>query len=186
MAFNNDRNGRGGGFRSPRPSYGGAPRFGGGSDRPREMHQAICATCGKECSVPFRPSSGKPVYCSDCFEKNGGGSERRNFNDRPPERNFNRPEGRAPEASFDRQFSELNAKLDNILKILTPLVAESTDTEAMVDKEDEEDLSAGRQGLEEAVEEIAAEEVKTASVEDSGESKEKPAKKVKKALKKKV
>ena len=168
MAFNSDRNSRsggGGGFRSPRPSYGSAPRFGGGSDRPREMHQAVCATCGKNCSVPFRPSSGKPVYCSDCFEKNGGGSERRNFNDRSPERNFNRPENRAPEAPTSRQFEELNAKLDSILKILTPLVSESTDAEAMVDKE---------------------EETATASVEDSGESKEEPAKKVKKASRKKA
>jgi CxxC-x17-CxxC domain-containing protein len=41
------------------------------------MFEAICAKCGKKCEVPFRPSPGKPVYCSDCFGKEksaGGGS----------------------------------------------------------------------------------------------------------------
>ena len=34
------------------------------------MHQAICDNCGKECEVPFKPTSGKPIFCSNCFEKN--------------------------------------------------------------------------------------------------------------------
>lgn len=50
-------------------SGGGYSSFGGGYDRPqREMHSAICATCGKEALVPFVPSGDKPVYCSDCFQ----------------------------------------------------------------------------------------------------------------------
>ena len=39
----------------------------GGSRGPREMFTATCSNCGKEAQVPFRPTSGKPVYCSDCF-----------------------------------------------------------------------------------------------------------------------
>lgn len=35
----------------------------------REMHKAICAECGKECEVPFKPIEGKPVYCRDCYMK---------------------------------------------------------------------------------------------------------------------
>ena len=35
----------------------------------REMFPATCAECGKETSVPFEPSQGRPVYCSDCFRK---------------------------------------------------------------------------------------------------------------------
>jgi CxxC-x17-CxxC domain-containing protein len=42
-------------------------RGGGYSRGPREMFTATCSSCGKEASVPFRPTSGKPVYCSDCF-----------------------------------------------------------------------------------------------------------------------
>ena len=35
------------------------------------MHTVICDRCGKECEVPFKPTSSKPVYCSDCFRKPG-------------------------------------------------------------------------------------------------------------------
>ena len=35
----------------------------------REMHTAICANCGKEAKVPFRPREDRPVYCSECFAK---------------------------------------------------------------------------------------------------------------------
>ena len=47
---------------------------GGGYDRgPREMFSATCSNCGNEAKVPFRPTSGKPVYCSDCFRSQRGG-----------------------------------------------------------------------------------------------------------------
>ncbi|MBR2100582.1 MAG: zinc-ribbon domain containing protein [Eubacterium sp.] len=36
---------------------------------PREMHDAVCAQCGKECQVPFEPKEDRPVYCSECFAK---------------------------------------------------------------------------------------------------------------------
>jgi CxxC-x17-CxxC domain-containing protein len=35
----------------------------------REMFPAVCDECGKQTQVPFQPTSGKPVYCSDCFER---------------------------------------------------------------------------------------------------------------------
>ena len=54
-------------------SYGGGGG-GGGRDRgPREMFTATCSSCGKDAQVPFRPTSGKPVYCSDCFRTQRGG-----------------------------------------------------------------------------------------------------------------
>jgi CxxC-x17-CxxC domain-containing protein len=34
----------------------------------RQMYPAICANCGKEAMVPFKPSGDKPVYCRDCFQ----------------------------------------------------------------------------------------------------------------------
>jgi CxxC-x17-CxxC domain-containing protein len=63
--------GAGGGY-SAGGSYssgGGYGASGGGyRDRgPREMFSATCSNCGREAQVPFRPTSGKPVYCSDCF-----------------------------------------------------------------------------------------------------------------------
>jgi len=39
-----------------------------GSSGPREMFDAVCASCGKTCQVPFQPTGEKPVYCSDCFQ----------------------------------------------------------------------------------------------------------------------
>jgi CxxC-x17-CxxC domain-containing protein len=50
--------------------YSGGGYSGGGYDRaPREMFSATCASCGREAQVPFRPNGTKPVYCSDCFQK---------------------------------------------------------------------------------------------------------------------
>lgn len=40
-----------------------------GNFGPREMHKAVCADCGQECEVPFKPTEGKPVYCRDCYQK---------------------------------------------------------------------------------------------------------------------
>ncbi len=49
-------------------SYSAGGYSGGSRDRgPREMFTATCSNCGKDAQVPFRPTSGKPVYCSDCF-----------------------------------------------------------------------------------------------------------------------
>ena len=36
---------------------------------PKEMFDAVCASCGAACKVPFRPLEDRPVYCSECFAK---------------------------------------------------------------------------------------------------------------------
>ena len=86
MAFNRSRNGgsdRGGGFRQG-DRAGGRPRFNDRGDRgPVEMHKAICDNCRRECEVPFRPTQGKPIFCSNCFENQRGGSDSRRFEDSP-------------------------------------------------------------------------------------------------------
>ncbi len=35
----------------------------------REMFIATCANCGGEAKVPFKPTEGREVYCSECFAK---------------------------------------------------------------------------------------------------------------------
>jgi len=41
-----------------------------GNDRTaRVMHKAICADCKKECTIPFKPSADRPIYCQDCFSR---------------------------------------------------------------------------------------------------------------------
>lgn len=42
--------------------------FGGGKSQ-REMFSAVCASCGVETQVPFKPNGLKPVYCRDCFQR---------------------------------------------------------------------------------------------------------------------
>jgi len=51
--------------RRDRGGHGGGGGYGG----PRQMYDAVCASCGSACQVPFRPSQDRPVYCSDCFSK---------------------------------------------------------------------------------------------------------------------
>lgn len=52
---------------------GGGGGYGNRSSGPREMFEATCSSCGREARVPFRPTNGKPVYCSDCFRAQRGG-----------------------------------------------------------------------------------------------------------------
>lgn len=81
--FNQDRGSRDRGSRDR-----GGSSFGRGNDRRRdsggrggdfrpEMHSATCAECGASCEVPFKPSGGKPVYCSSCFSNKEGSAPRR-------------------------------------------------------------------------------------------------------------
>ncbi len=39
----------------------------------RSFTKVICAECGKECEVPFKPSADRPVYCRECFAKRKDG-----------------------------------------------------------------------------------------------------------------
>ncbi len=39
----------------------------GGAGATREMFEAICAQCGTQTTVPFRPRGDRPVYCRACF-----------------------------------------------------------------------------------------------------------------------
>ncbi len=43
----------------------------GYSSRPRDRQlvDVTCSSCGKPTQVPFTPTEGRPVYCSDCFQQ---------------------------------------------------------------------------------------------------------------------
>jgi CxxC-x17-CxxC domain-containing protein len=30
--------------------------------------RTVCSQCGKETTVPFRPTQGRPVFCRECFQ----------------------------------------------------------------------------------------------------------------------
>lgn len=74
-------------------------------ERPRfedhQMHDAICTKCGKECQVPFKPTPGKQIFCSDCFERSPGGGSKN-----------------SGAGELMDQFKILNSKIDKLLKLL--------------------------------------------------------------------
>ena len=97
------------------------------SGRPA-LHDAVCDECGKDCQVPFKPSGGKPVFCSECFEKKGGGrgdnrSSRRSsykprFNDRSSGRSSQRNVSSPDFSQLTKNVEILNNKLDTIITLL--------------------------------------------------------------------
>jgi CxxC-x17-CxxC domain-containing protein len=107
-------------------NHGGASRSDsrsdrGGRDRPRRpdrpMFDAVCDACGKRFELPFRPTGDKPVYCNECFDKEGGSSVSKNIS--------------VPANQYKEQFEMLNAKLDRIIKVLIPV---TTVKEVVVEK----------------------------------------------------
>jgi CxxC-x17-CxxC domain-containing protein len=41
---------------------------GGGGASMRAETRTNCSQCGKETTVPFRPTQGRPVFCRECFQ----------------------------------------------------------------------------------------------------------------------
>ncbi|NTV23592.1 MAG: hypothetical protein HGA85_04420 [Nanoarchaeota archaeon] len=86
-------------------SRGGRDRsrggFGGGRRVSPQFTKATCAKCGAECELPFKPTTSKPVYCRDCFQKT----------------NQDAPSSR-PRVERSDALDEINRKLDKILEAL--------------------------------------------------------------------
>ncbi|MFH1187493.1 MAG: CxxC-x17-CxxC domain-containing protein [bacterium] len=85
---------------------GGSSKFGKSDFRKssfedKKRYTVVCSKCGKSCEVPFRPAEGKPVYCDECFGKGGSTAHKETGNS-------------------NEQFNILSAKLDKIIKLLTP------------------------------------------------------------------
>ena len=75
--FNKGSRRSGGGFNrgfDRNKSFGGNRRSGGRDGARSSMHPAVCSECGQDCEIPFKPSNGRPIFCSKCFEKQNGGS----------------------------------------------------------------------------------------------------------------
>jgi len=107
--FDRRSSGRG---RSDTRSGGFGGRGGRGRDRDRgrdrrserhEMHEAVCDKCGKDCEVPFKPTQGKPLYCSDCFKDKSREAGSRSEFGKPID---------------NEKFDQINKKLDKILNML--------------------------------------------------------------------
>ena len=60
-AQQNGNSGNSGNSYNRNDSYGYRPQ--------RQMFPVKCSECGKDTEVPFEPTNGRPVYCSDCYRK---------------------------------------------------------------------------------------------------------------------
>lgn len=164
--------------RAPRRNFRDRGSFGGG--RPHEERpafEAICAECGSQCLVPFRPTGSKPVLCKRCFEKGNGGDKRPSFGDKrsfrddrraehPQTRTFYADAPKPQSASNSEQLARIESKLDLIMKRL----------DALENKEDKEEI----------VIKPKTEEVKEIKPEAKEIKKAKEEKKAKKPKKEKV
>lgn len=130
-----------GGFK--KRSFGGASSsfrdrgdrgsFGASYEKP-QLHRATCAGCGESCEVPFKPNGSKPVYCRDCFKKEGGDS----FSDRSESRTYvkrsdSRPAAPAVTMStghLEVRLDELEIKIDRIMRELEKLTNKTVEGEA--------------------------------------------------------
>ncbi|MEK6984166.1 MAG: CxxC-x17-CxxC domain-containing protein [Nanoarchaeota archaeon] len=81
----------------------------GNSDFEKKRFHAICDKCGDSCELPFKPTGGRPVYCSNCFRKDDNSEPRGKFKKRIDE-----PSGN----EFGKELFEINKKLDLILESL--------------------------------------------------------------------
>lgn len=107
-----------GGFGGDRGGFGGRRGgFGGGRDRgPVEMFPVVCAECGKDCKVPFKPTSDKPVYCNDCFGSKKDSQPRNDFGGRGRKNDFSPRDGGNDE--IKRKIESIERKIDSIIEIL--------------------------------------------------------------------
>ncbi len=40
-----------------------------GATYPKVETRTTCSGCGKETTVPFKPTQGRPVFCRECFQQ---------------------------------------------------------------------------------------------------------------------
>ncbi|MBI2019364.1 hypothetical protein HYS95_01685 [Candidatus Daviesbacteria bacterium] len=117
--YNRGRSGGGRGFSSKGGSSSGWERRSfndRGSRGPAQMHPATCDKCQQSCEVPFRPTQGKPVFCSNCFDRNRNSDRPSNFE--KPSFQGNREQNQPN--PLKAQVEELNMKLDKIIMMLSP------------------------------------------------------------------
>ena len=76
----------------------------------KRMYSATCDDCGSRCELPFRPTSGKPIFCDSCFRgtsKKGSGK---------------RHDTGGETKQVQEQIDAMNKKLDRIIRTLDSLI----------------------------------------------------------------
>lgn len=91
-------------------------------DAPNEVTTIVCAACGRETTVPFRPRYVKPLYCGSCYAK------------MKDEANFS--QGQAAYSRPEKVKTELErtAALTATLELETPQPALENESEALLEQ----------------------------------------------------
>lgn len=102
------------------------------SDRPVTLYKAICSSCGASCEVPFRPVSGKPVFCKNCFVRTGDTEPAGRAGDRFPRKEFSpQSASSAPASNMNadimKQLEMMNSKLERLIAAVESNSAADTD-----------------------------------------------------------
>ena len=50
-------------------TLGGISAVPSGVTYARVETRTVCSQCGKETTVPFKPTQGRPVFCRECFQQ---------------------------------------------------------------------------------------------------------------------
>jgi CxxC-x17-CxxC domain-containing protein len=106
--------------------------------------EAVCASCGNQCQLPFRPTTNKPVYCNDCFRNKGSLGKASSPT----------PQGR----DLTEQLEQINFKLDKIMVLLEDIEVvegeEEFEEDDNLEDEDDEDLEDEDEVVEESEKEF--------------------------------
>jgi CxxC-x17-CxxC domain-containing protein len=55
--------------KAKRTGQGGMSSHNSGGNYQRAETRTNCSACGKETTVPFKPTQGRPVFCRECFQQ---------------------------------------------------------------------------------------------------------------------
>ncbi|MBA0908882.1 MAG: hypothetical protein CK527_06120 [Nitrosarchaeum sp.] len=83
-------------------------------ERKPEMHTVTCYDCGNECKIPFEPKFNRPVYCSECFQKNNPRESRDKYSkdDRPSRDKYSKDD-RPSRDKYSKDDSSSKTNQDN-------------------------------------------------------------------------
>lgn len=142
--YNKRSSGKGFGAKGGKPSFGGSRSSTSGfskrkwegdrsSNGPATLHKTTCSECNKACEVPFRPMSGKPVYCKNCFHPAGSDSKENRGGDRFQEREFSprssytpRSENSTDNSAVMKQLALINTKLEKLTHAIDSLIKDKS------------------------------------------------------------
>lgn len=100
----------------------------------KRLFKAVCADCGQSCEVPFQPTSGKPVFCNNCFGK----MDKTKNHDASRHDHHDHHNTDSQNISSE-QFATLNSKLDKILQALNPVIFEP-----IIKKDNSKEIEKGK------------------------------------------